>query len=852
MNSRLQRRSGIGWSALLVVIALALFGNHLGFFAGVDGRIFDSFHRLVPQAVDDSAVLLVECNPSILERDNPDLEILLSTISKASPKVIGVVSERAPLALSQAMVGQTECVIVEGRPAALIRSDESLPTGFSELSFLPQPVFRSAHQRVAGQHGQLFSFEQLLLAKAGFFSPITDRSIGVRFGQSIHSIPRISASRILDQNYLSDLVRDRIVIVGESMPQSAGMLTPASTTQRMPRLEVRGHVVLTLLNNRPVQQSSLTMALISMLLCWGCLCFIFRELDCRHFPFVAAVLAICALGTSYLVFRFLSICLPATGLLFLLAAVPICLSLGRFRVLSEVVSALKLRLNVQDTATANLDSDDPWKHISAAVDQFFGPHRTAFFELRNEDQYLKLVLTNGLREEEKIYEQRRDINRNPWRNCIYEGRAKENTSRPIFLPNPNPNQDKNPEVGDFACNRGVTEFIVPLVCKGKIFGLMVLEMSVEQALAWPDLDNVLNEVAVDFAELIDRYQRSQVSDRSWKNWTLTPELRESNQIAKRQKQIDESVNQMDLAFETDSCCRLLFDAFGRVIKVNSRMVRRLETDKPVFGLVFTDLVQMIADVDQTQAREIFRNAILSGQKTELENRSDSLHGNIVVSPVAWSDSSEHELLSSGILVEIFDARRSGGHSAIGQQVTAANSNTEESLLTEFGNLAGVARDAVAYQRDGNFETVWRAALFNAQPRLQAMNLSIAENFKGANQVVVRDGDVVANTVEVCLAVLAECSNRSDTLKAQLGWNATHWILDLRNGQEDQTLTWSSPSILGTRQAERLFAARKKMQANGGSVDVDDSSNGEVVIQVSFPAGAPQADKDQLKREARNV
>ena len=132
MNSRFQRRSGIGWSALLIVLAIALFGGHFRLFEAVDGKIYDSFHRFAQQRADDSSVLLVECNPATLQRGNPDLDTLLNRISKSSPLAIGVVSDRTSVPISMAVDRRNGCPVVEGRPSALI-----------EESILPRLAFRS-------------------------------------------------------------------------------------------------------------------------------------------------------------------------------------------------------------------------------------------------------------------------------------------------------------------------------------------------------------------------------------------------------------------------------------------------------------------------------------------------------------------------------------------------------------------------------------------------------------------------------------------------------------------------------------------------------------------------------------
>ena len=135
--------------------------------------------------------------------------------------------------------------IVEGRPAipkGEFQQPTFVPTGFSELSFQPQPVFRLADLTARTAVGEIASFERILADLAGF-AP-APASIGIRFGSSVHCIPRISASRILDQNFLPEMIHDRIIIVGERLPEHVGTYTAASMQKPMSRLELRGHTVL--------------------------------------------------------------------------------------------------------------------------------------------------------------------------------------------------------------------------------------------------------------------------------------------------------------------------------------------------------------------------------------------------------------------------------------------------------------------------------------------------------------------------------------------------------------------------------------------------------------------------------
>jgi CHASE2 domain-containing sensor protein len=843
MNSRSQRRSGNGWQAIFVVIAIALLGNQLGFFDSLDSKASDMLHRIAPHSVDDTSILLVECKPTVFDCGNPKLETLLNRISQASPSVIGVVSERTPLHLRRAMVASTRCPIVEGRPASKIEESERDRVGFSELNLNAQSVFRHAQLSARSRKGDLHSFEKLLSAKAGYL-PRSNGVVGIRFGSSIHSIPRITADRILNGNYIPELIEDRIVIVGEVMPESAGKMTPASTAYRMPLLEVRGHTVLTLLSNAELKKPGLVacLALFTIFTVGSFLAAHRRQH--KHLGLVILLVCIAVAGVSYLAFRFLSVCLPVTSLMLLGVAIPACLWNERFRILHEIVSERKLRLKTHALASSNDRFDDePWQQIADAANQFFGARRMALFELDPASQRIKVIERNDCVGDPSLLERRRDPGRDPWRQAMDLGKPIRNVERPVF--SRALNADERHRAEDPETRNGDTEFIVPLLVGSRIFGFMVLEMINSELEKWPDFENIVGKFTSDFAPLIHQHRTLEKQRNGWRGWLLQKEILDYDAIEKSNASIKRSVTQIEKAFDSDSCCRAMVSVYGNVVRANSRLIRRLDSEIPVSDIGFQALLQKIADVTESDARIIFRNAIVSDQRTELPTRSGASHGTIVISPIAWNHNDKSELSSRGLLVEVSDTREDADLKKLEAIVGTAsteiandmhNLSEGSSLLKEIENLVRTAKTVVTSKKEGTFETVWNSALFNVQPQLQEKNLTLATKFGDAASVKVRDADLVSCTTEVCLSVLAECSRHSDTLKLRLSRNQTHWVLRMRNGQHDFRSNWTSPSIVGKRQAELLFAQRQKMQACGGSVDVQDDANGEVVIHVSFPAG----------------
>ena len=821
MNSRPKRRSGIGWSVSIAVLALILLINLFGGFNSTDGRIYDLFHSVTAKPVDDESILLVECAPAILEPGNPHIPQLLNTISQASPAIIGVVSERTSPQLSKLNTEPFGCPIVEGRPANSIGPNEPIPTGFSELTFTPQPVLRSADQQADNHRGPVDSFERQLAAKIGFFS---DRqTIGIRFADSINSIPHISADRILNRKHLPQMIRDRIVIVGEKLPNSSAVYTPVSKNEAMSILEVRGHVVLSLIHGSAPEKTGLLTSFCCLVPFWLALCLLCRHVSPRQFPITAIAYCAVAVVTCFIAATIFSVSLPASALLMLASWIPFCIWLDRFGILSDIVASRKVKLNVDSISNSDLKLEDPFQRMAPALNQFYTTGRIALFEIVPETQMLRLVETDGSASQDSIHKQHSDISLDPWKQSIDFGRASRDHSCPIFKPlEPS---TENAEVEDFASRRGDIEFIVPLKNGSKIFGFIVLEVLATDLQGWTEFEKVINEFADEFAGLIQQHRSAVAQQRSWGPKAFTPEQLESDAIQRKQNSVDEATNQIRKAFESDTCCRTLFDAHGRILQMNSRAIRRLDSDKPTSAFNFVELLKRFAGVDVSEARKIFRTAIVADQKSELATRLGSLGGTIVVSPIAWTDEQSRDLFSRGVLVEIFDAR----------EITESPQITkEESLLQEVTELAQASAQVVQNQTDKSLDSVLYAAVFNAQPRLQKKNITLASTFENTPNIVLQNRELLTSATEVSLNVLADCSRLNDTLTFALNRHQTHWELVLRNGQTQTTTSWSSPSILGKPLRDQLEEIDKKMRMIAGSVEFEDTLNGEVMIFISFP------------------
>ncbi len=851
MNSRILRRSGIGWSALVAILAVAMLGSYLQTIRDIDGRVFDSFRRALHVREVDSSILVVQCDPSVLDRDNPGLERLLKLIDGCMPKAIGVVSDRADFGVDPSIVGSLQHPLIQGMPAWSIEAEQQSETGFSELSFEPQLVFRDSQHRVDVDGRRLCSFE-FLLASESQERPIPNKGLtGVNFGNALRSFPTIDGEQILSGNYLPEMIKGSLVIVGEALPEQMGVFTPVSRTIPMSRLEVRGHVIRTLLVGNGIYRANSWWGFVCIVCVWVVCVLVFRVISNRMFPFVAACLAIAVLLACFLVLVVANACLPVTAMLFLALAVPVCAGFLRYRMIAEALAFWRTRLGAQAATVSQQKGQSAWELISMSAGQLFGPSRLVLFELEPGHSRMSLVLTEGCGAD-SILERRRDISRDPWQGFIESGLPGKHSGRPIF---DRVERKENSEAENRVASVGGTEFIVPLLVQGTIFGFMVLEMNTASLRNWKDFENVLKEFSFEITRIVAHNRSAEAGaklESSWRHRILhVPESIEFEKIERQQRAIAVSWSQIEQSFEANSGCRVLFDAYGRVLKLNSKMIRSVESGQAISESSFVELVPRIASVNTAVARQLMRKTLILGQRCEFTTNASRIDGKVILSPVAWGDN-DGEMLNRGVLLEVFDRTQSEESAeldhVLGQLVTL-----QTTLTFAMGATDSHARSAVAeivtdlstfLSRDEKllpqcngttFERVWRVAEFNARPALQKSNLMTEFRVEDGNAVVLPDAKVVGYGIETCLSVMSEiCSN--GTLLIDSIQTEDSWTLKFRNRLADLAPRheFSSPGILGTRQTDMLFDVRLMMKSCGGALDVEDNSNGEAVFHLTFP------------------
>ena len=768
MKLRQCRRSGFGWITSVCIVGIVLLLNTLGVFKATDHALHDFLRRLGSQSSLEKHVLLVYTSD-----DNriasKQLEPLLERILRYEPKRIGIVPDGILRdGSSIARFGSADNLVIGQRLDQILQPEnqnEASPTrdfktGYTDLHFTDQALYRDATPRVNRMGQQWFSFEaELARTSLPSDSSIPDGQFGIQFDSGSDSLPNLSADEILSGNVISELIENKIVLIGAAQDSSYGLVTPSQVRDtRMNRLEVRGHIVETLLQQNAIFPVGLLAGAILIALIVLALSPIPRQFRGRWF----VVVWMLSLGVGLMLCTaslfWFSRYLPVSAILF-----AITLSFGailyqRFQILNSITEYWRLMLEVNSTQSKVLEQDQLWNSISDSVYQMCYPTRLVIMELEPGATHMSIVKTTHC-EESEINEKRRDIQRSPFKEILEQGRPTQAHSRSFYHP---------------AGNRDEIEFLIPLSDQGRTLGLMVLGMDANDLQRWQDFGNFLEQFSDEVSQLIvdhrSHHQRSQSSQTKLHKFQTLPEQRKYNAIEMQKRSSLNQVAQIEQAFESSENALAICDIFGHIKKRNSRLVRFLQDAQ--ITISSTSCVEMMASIsglDIEDCRRAFRQAIIEGRTqcwnlapTKRRPTSCQLH----VKPIQLvTDHGKSEIEARGVLLEIVDGAAFDQNNQWLDQLTDSNIQSMEHRLaglrrradalqngkdkTNFENAANSIQDTVedlvrtledcqsiirgrnSKQADETlaFDTklVWQSVLEEIQPRLEQRNIQISSH-----------------------------------------------------------------------------------------------------------------------------
>ena len=539
------RRSNFGQMQAICICFVIVAAYALNLFEPTDDLLRNGCIWLTASShQDDSQLLLVYADPESLEDASPELIHLLKEINQNSPKKIGIEANgalrnfaalnRLPFA-SQLTIGfRADELLAHPLSSAKTGFD----TGFVDLFHSRQPIYRSSVSSLKGKDSDLHSFEFKI---AQSVLPLTENlpkaTYGIRYQGGANAIPNIRADVLLNGNMLRGLIRDKVVLIGPDYPSQFDLLTPTTTgDSRMSRLEIRGNMVASLLNESYTTDAAFLPFFFVLAAIIAGSIHVARQTQKQWFAVVALAITSASWGLFAICYWTTSVWLPGTALILAGLLSVVVVAFQRFTKLDDYVQFWKIRSTTREGHLQSRFEENVWQAIGDVANQMFEPTRVVMMELAPGATHLKRVHAVGC-DYSQIYEKRLDYKRSPYWEPIQNKQAARSSQRGFFASSPGVRE---------------TEYMLPIVHGMTIYGVIAMAVDVKTHEKWADFDSFINRFCSEMSQLIasSRRVKEQTDEKAgWFDRLQTlPEERAFLDIQNTSLKQDDLIERVDIAF----------------------------------------------------------------------------------------------------------------------------------------------------------------------------------------------------------------------------------------------------------------------------------------------------------------
>ena len=603
-------------TALCIWLAVCV-AEFSGLFRASDNYGYDLVLAVQPPSQQTSDVLLVYTPKSYFrEPDCTLLSKLAHQLFVYDARRVGILFDpdqpqfeslnRIPIA-SKIVVGTRLSSISGSRESC---SDNSVATGiecgFRDLGL--EQIIHREHSPLVTYNTQTFpSFEYVIARQLLASRDLPKSMFGINYVGGPEDLPHIRAQELLDQEIVSELVQDKIVLIGPAPDENFGVVTPTTYgTQRMSQLEVHGNILNTILNQNSIHSASAVLSVTWLLLVTVVGCQILRQVSSSLILRSYGYCLLAVLLFSWLGLHVFSIKLPLTAILVATSLAMLTSFHSRFETLKGLFESWNLMRQTGTQADWKAEEKDTWTLIADSVYQIFYPNRMVLMELNSGKTHLTLTKTIQCTPED-IFERRRDVNREPFREAVELGAAMKIRNRQFFV--------INHETECF-------EFVAPLILVSELVGFMVLEMTAESVKTWDDFENFLSQFASDMAVLVNKYRVLQQYE-SRQKYILeklkeVPEQNRKLSLFQTEVEHHNLENLLSDAFERIQTAAAICDVFGRTIKTNAKMVELLQSNGVVIDNAdCISLLESLTGWQKNDCRKLFRHCVVDGRYEQI-------------------------------------------------------------------------------------------------------------------------------------------------------------------------------------------------------------------------------------------
>ncbi len=483
----------------------------------------------------------------------------------------------------------------------------------------------------------------------------------VDFSPRAASFGRISAGQVARGQLVKDMLDGRVVLVGGPATLEPRWPVPLQPDQPgMSTLEFHAYALQTLLSGRIPQRLGdagaavlvLVVGLIAMLVSIALAEVIGMWLLLPFF--VAATLA------WWGAFQFAGVFLPVVPLLLCLFAQAVIFrseALQRRRgILQKLLLQIEVRAHDRIAPTAQSDENEQWNQIVTMVSQVLNLERSIFLFVRPGENFVREVASLGCTLDD-IAEMRRDFRRAPYTDALEAGRLIQ-LDRRLFL-----RQIEDARLAD-------DQMLMPLIFEGELQGFWCLTV---RASLHVDLDALRREVSPFASQIAARmyqvsYRAQSASDADSAQGGVFAGGRTSapeDRLPRIVGLLDARIQLFDSVFQGLSTATIVYDIFGRVLQVSSRMSELFaDQEYRPYERTALDVLVDIAGVDIAEARDHLRYVIVDNGRISLPSNITigGKHFHLLLSPVSapGADAQQGEVDDLGARAILFELQDLSG------------------------------------------------------------------------------------------------------------------------------------------------------------------------------------------------
>lgn len=602
-----------------LLTAAVTWASDRGLFKPVNGVLTDAFYTLLaPGAGPSDDILLVDLTPE--QAVTTDWAQVVSQFRSLGAARIAFTFVPTG-SMEQILGGPTaRGDVFIGVPAWLSRQEPgrwiaaATPVGAEDsvvgLS-LVLPADRGVHRRHAlamTVDGVRHPTLEFLVGRAVMgpdWSPAGDGYL-INFRGGLAGLPKVDLERVVHGQIVASLVTNRTVLIGVTSPAGNVRLNVPFEFGGtwITELEYHGFAMRTLIGDELLREAgtTLTMALLAGLLIFvivlGALA------GARHILWIIIATIVAVPIAATILYFYADIAVPVselwTGLLVFLAVAAYRHWTMKGRVLERLVRGLSLRVRERLQPISAADHVGPWAQVATMASQLLDLNRSVFLETIPGEPRVREVVAAGC-DLSDIAERRRDYRRAPFAEAVAANEPTA-TKRPLLTAR-RPDED---------------QFLAPLSYGGELLGFWSFSVDRHQWIDSPGfmaLAKAFIEQASDY--LADLRQRTILlgGEQSRRRYLANPMERSSAGSERELEPLLELQNRRMVLLEEVlggvSTATIVYDAFGRVLQVNQRMVQLLKNAQlSTTDTSPLDLISRLTDAPPDRVRRYLRHIVL--------------------------------------------------------------------------------------------------------------------------------------------------------------------------------------------------------------------------------------------------